>query len=130
MEDLSKFIINCNGVEVYSAYAVVPPALLDVEIPTTMLDLCYGEGVVTSLTLRDFSMAINNEANTENKTVSLMARTKGYNRVSPGSLQDLTLWVQYVAAYGVTVADLLTQEEYMGIVEYDVPPWTPEEVEN
>ena len=113
-----KAIINgSERVLVFSAWGKVEPELLDAPIPAQVLIDVYGEDV-GDVTLRDFALVegvVVPEGGGAFALFSLSANydilpaPKGRERIT--TADDVVQWLGLTASYGVTIDNILTDQE-------------------
>ena len=120
---LLKFLVKgrINGstnVLVCSAWGRITAELLDAPIPQSALDQVYGEGVVSGLTLRDFSLVVRTFEPEELPAYALFLLSANY-KLSPSpkgrgpitTADDVTQWLGLTAPFGITAETALSNEE-------------------
>jgi len=111
-----------TGVDVWYAFVECPVAMLDEQIPQSVLDGIYGvteddEGNktsnVTDLPLRDFSLKVDLSLDGTKAIVNLGARYFDIGRWKAVNADDLADWDQYLTPYGFDSSKWIEREEYL-----------------
>jgi hypothetical protein len=122
---LNKGVINGGeNVPVFSAWGKVAPSLLNTNIPQEALDQVYGEGVIDELTLADFSLSEEVIVPDGDLPFALFQLSANYNvlpkpksRKRYTTAEDGAQWLELTKPFGVTIDNLLTDEEAQALRE-------------
>ena len=108
---------SIKSVDVYTGFLRVPEAILSTPIPPEATELVYGEAVETDL--RQFALNCV-DLNDGTHIISLSANhnldpnPKG--RVWHTNEQDFEQWLGFIAPFGFTESDVLTQDERNALI--------------